>query len=123
MAITGGLHTTAEDFLDVHAYLLPIDLLFSKLLHRATLHLCSLPKLHPLHNQLHSHSTKRAKRQLSPLHHLLHFANIDPMQVETVMPTWRSPGYSLTFKLIIPPSKEDTLPIALLFEMVAPVQV
>ena len=47
-AITGGLSTTAGDILDVHSYILPVDLLFNKLLFRAALRLCSLPKVHPL---------------------------------------------------------------------------
>jgi len=36
-AITGGLSTTAGNILDMHAYILPIDLLFCKLLFRAAL--------------------------------------------------------------------------------------
>ena len=36
-AITGGLSSTAGDILDVHTYILPIDLLFCKLLFRAAL--------------------------------------------------------------------------------------
>ena len=48
-SITGGLSTTAGDTMDAHAYILPIDLLFCKLLFRATLRLCSLPISHPLH--------------------------------------------------------------------------
>jgi hypothetical protein len=122
-AITGGLRTTAGDILDVHAYLLPIDLLFSKLLYRAALRLCSLPKSHPLHNHLRSRSTKRAKRHLSPIHHLLRFADIDPKQIETVSPSRRSPGYSPSFELIIPPTKDAALPFALLSETTAPVRV
>lgn len=47
--IMGGLSTTAGDILDVHAYILPIDLLFCKLLFRAALRICSLPSTHPLH--------------------------------------------------------------------------
>ena len=60
-AITGGLRTTAGDVLDVHAYILPIDLLLNKILYRATLHLSSLPKTHPLHTQIWSRFTHRAK--------------------------------------------------------------
>jgi hypothetical protein len=73
-AITGGLQTTAGDILDVHSYILPLDLLLNKLLFGAALRLCSLPKPHPLHTQLRSRSTQRAKRHLSPVHHLLRLA-------------------------------------------------
>ena len=47
-AIMGGLSTTAGDVLDVHSYILPVYLLFTKLLTHAALRLCSLPKSHPL---------------------------------------------------------------------------
>lgn len=47
-AITGGLSSTAGDILDVHAYILPIDLLFCKLLFRAALQLCTLTSMHLL---------------------------------------------------------------------------
>ena len=47
-SITGGLSTTAGNVMDVHTYILPIDLLFCKLLFRAAIRLCSLPLAHPL---------------------------------------------------------------------------
>lgn len=47
--ITGSLSTAAGDTLEAHANLFPIDLLFGKLLFRAAIHICSLPKSHPLH--------------------------------------------------------------------------
>ena len=65
-AITDSLRTTAGDILDVHAYILPIDLLLNKLLYRAALHLCSLLKSHPLHAQLRSCSIHSAKHHLLP---------------------------------------------------------
>ena len=123
VAVTGRLRTMAGDILDVHAYILPIDLLFSKLLYRATLWLCSLPKSHPLHDQLHLCSTKRAKRHLSPIRHLLHFADIDPKQIETISPVHRSPGYSTPFDLMIPKSKDNTLSFTLLTETITPVRI
>ena len=85
-AITGGLKTTAGEVLDVHAYILPIDLLFNKLLYRAALRLCSLPRSHPLFAQIRSHSTHRAKHHLSPIHILLRFAGLDPKWIETISP-------------------------------------
>ena len=46
--IMGGLSTTAGDILNAHGYVLPIDLLFNKVLFCAALRLCSLPKSYPL---------------------------------------------------------------------------
>ena len=107
----------------MHAYILPIDLLFSKLLFRAALRLYSLFKSHPLHIQLRSCSTKRAKRHLFPVHHLLRFTDINPKQIEMITPVWRSPGYSTPFDLMIPKSKDDALSFVLLAETVAPVRI
>ena len=67
-AIMGGLSTTAGDVLDVHSYILPVDLLFTKLLTRAALRLCSLPKSHPLNPVTRSSAHRKAKRHRSPLH-------------------------------------------------------
>ncbi|KAF8218529.1 hypothetical protein L208DRAFT_1350502, partial [Tricholoma matsutake] len=52
--ITGSLSTTAGDVLDIHANLLPIDLLYHKILFCAIICLASLPSSHPLHNHVHS---------------------------------------------------------------------
>jgi hypothetical protein len=49
LAITGALCTTATDVLDLHANLLPVELLFHKVCHRAAVHLATLPDTHPLH--------------------------------------------------------------------------
>ena len=53
-SITSGLSTMAGDVMDMHTYILPMDLLFSKLLFHAALHLCSLPTAHPLPRCVHS---------------------------------------------------------------------
>jgi hypothetical protein len=47
--ITGSLSTTTGDVLDVHTNLLPIDLLFHKILFHAATQIASLPTTHPLH--------------------------------------------------------------------------
>jgi hypothetical protein len=50
--ITGAIRTTAGDVLDVHANLLPVDLLLNKILFRASTRLCSLPHTHPLRDTI-----------------------------------------------------------------------
>ena len=122
-AVMGGLRTTAGDVLDVHAYILPVDLLMNKLLYRAALRLCSLPKSHPLHAQLRSRSICRAKRHLSPIHTLLCFANLDPKRVKTILPVRRSLSYKISFSLKIPSSKDAALSLAQLTDFTVPVRV
>jgi hypothetical protein len=54
LAITGALRSTATDILDLHANLLPTELLFHKVCHSATLRLKTLPPSHPLHKPVHA---------------------------------------------------------------------
>ena len=122
-AITGSLRTTSGDVLDVHTYILPIDLLMNKLLYRAALHLCSLPKSHPLHAQTWWSSFHRAKHHLSPIHTLLHFAGLDPKKVETISPVRRSPSYKTPFSPTIPSSKDTVLALVQLTNFTVPVRV
>jgi ribonuclease HI len=120
-AITGGLSSTAGDILDVHAHILPIDLLFCKLLFRAALRLCSLPLAHPLHSLVRSVTCQKIRQHLSPIHHLICFAHVNPKEVEVISTVQRSPGYVLAFNLVIPPSKDDVLPFAIIMNAIAPV--
>jgi hypothetical protein len=122
-AITGGLSSTARDIFDVHAYILPTDLLFCKLLFRAALHLCLLPPSHPLHPLLLSASHRNVKRHLSPVHHLIQFAHINPKDVETILPIRRSPSYTPSFTSVIPSSKDKALTFVNLTNATIPVHV
>jgi hypothetical protein len=120
-AITGGLSTTAGDIQDVHAFILLIELLFWELLYRAALHLCALHASHPLHPLLPSAAHCKVKQHLSPIHHLLHFVSINPKNVEAIMPVRRGPGYTPSFKMVIPPSKDDTLLLVTITNKASPV--
>ena len=48
--ITGGINSTAGDIMEVHANMLPVDLLFCKVQFWAASHLYTLPKSHPLYD-------------------------------------------------------------------------
>jgi hypothetical protein len=84
--ITGALNTTAGNILDAHAYILPTELLFNKLLYKAMLHLCSLLPEHPLHQLIHSATHQKIRRHLSPIHHIIKFACAKPTEIETITP-------------------------------------
>ena len=109
--------------MDVHAYVLPLDLLFCKLLYRAAIRLLSLPTAHPLARCVRSASRRKVKHHLLPIHHLINFAGLDPKDVETIAPVRRSPGYNPVFKTVVPPSKEVALPFAILTNESSPVRV
>ena len=122
-SVTGSLNTMVGDIMDVHAYILPVDLLFCKLLFCAMLHLYSLPIDHPLHPCIHTAACRKVKHHPSPLHHLINFAGLNHNNIETIFPVRHSSGYNPTFKSVIPPSKEAALPLANLTNSTVPVHV
>jgi hypothetical protein len=94
--ITGAMRTTANDILDAHANLLPIDLLIDKHCFREALRLTTLPKSHPLHPHVKQAARRKPRRYPSPLHELLHAYSLDPSDIETInsvrhAPHWKSP--------------------------------
>ena len=109
--------------MDTHAYILPIDILFCKLLYHVAIHLLSLPTAHPLAHCTHSASQCKVKHHLSPIHHLVNFAGLDPKDIETISLVRRSPGYNPVFKSVMPPLKEVALPFAILTNETSPVHV
>ena len=92
-SFTGGLSTMA-----------------GKIQFRATFHLCSLPEDHLLHSCILSVAHCKVKRHLSPLHHLINFAGLNPNKIETISPVRRSPWYNPTLKTIVLPSREAAFP-------------
>ena len=121
--ITGALSTAAGDTLDIHANLFPTDLLFSKILFRSAVRLCSLPKSHPLHEAIQKAARRKVKRHRSPIHNLLSLCKTTPEKVETVSAVRRSPGYKVAFTTHICSSKDQALEIAEDIERKHPIQV
>ena len=119
ISIMGGLNTVAGDVMNTHMYILPVDLLFCKLLICAVLHLCSLPAAHPLCPLVRSTVCWKVKHHHSPIHHLINFSGLNPNKIKTISPVRRSPGYSPVFEIVILPLKEAALPFAILINTIA----
>jgi hypothetical protein len=109
------------NILHFHVFILPIKLLFCKLLLRAALGLCALPPTHPLHTLLLSVACHKVQCHLSLLNHLLHFAHVNPKVVETISPVRRSPGYIPAFKTIIPPNNDEAFTMVVITKEMASV--
>src|ERR1700723_3573891 len=101
LAITGALRSTATDTADLHANILPIDLLLNKICHRAVLRMATLPPHHPLHKLLRTCAKRYVKRHRSPLHHLTHVFKIVPDDIETLVVTRRHPRVGNPFQVHI----------------------
>lgn len=121
--VTGSLSTTAGDVLDAHANLLPVDLLFHKVLFRAAVRLASLPRSHPLHSPVRRTAARYVKRHRSSLHHLFHITGVIPSSVETVDPARRPPSYRPSFTTHIPKNKDEALARALSTHRSSPVSI
>src|ERR1700679_1692675 len=94
---------------DIHAYLLPIDLLFKKLLFRSATRLASLPPSHPLFTFVRKAAIRYVKKHRSMLHSLFHSSDITPDNIEPVSPARRRPSYRPKFSTHILGDKEDAL--------------
>jgi hypothetical protein len=77
----------AGDVLDVHTFLLQIDLMFSKVLFRAASCVCTLLDTHLLYKVAQRAASCSVKCHRSPLHNLLHFSELLLGKVETITPT------------------------------------
>ena len=82
--ITGALNTTAGNVLDAHANLLSVDLLFDKVLFRATAHLASLLPTHPLHLSVCKAAKHYVKKHRSLLHNLFSTTIFNPTSVKKI---------------------------------------
>ncbi|KAF5372678.1 hypothetical protein D9615_009837 [Tricholomella constricta] len=121
--VTDSLSTTAGDVLDAHTNLLPVDLLYHKILQRAAVRLASLPPTHPLHGPVRKAARRHVKRHRSPLHNLFFITGVDPTQIETVAPTRRRPNYAPSFSTHIKGNKEKALVEANRIHRLAPTSV
>ncbi|KAF5367638.1 hypothetical protein D9615_010583 [Tricholomella constricta] len=121
--VTGSLSTTAGDVLDAHTNLLPVDLLYHKILQRAAARLASLPPSHPLHSPVRKAARRQVKRHRSPLHNLFFLTGIDPTQIETIAPTRRRPNYVPSFSTHIKGDKAKALAEANHIHRIAPTSV
>jgi ribonuclease HI len=86
LAITGSLRTTPTDYLDVHADILPTELMLRKIAHRATVRLCTLPTSHPLHRFVKEAAELKPIKHPSPIDDLLLRFHLDPRKIEKINP-------------------------------------
>jgi hypothetical protein len=91
--------------MDVHANLLPVDILFHKILFRAATRIASLPSTHPLHHLSRKAASRYVKRHKSPLHNLFFTTKVSPSTVETINSTQRRPNYIPSFSINIQKTK------------------
>src|SRR6266481_3458489 len=105
-AITGALHTSATDTMELHANLFLVELLMQRVCHRATLQLATLPETHPLYKLVRASAHRDVRRHRSMLHQLLHAFGMWPDVYETVCPMTHPPNRGNSFDTRIAASRE-----------------
>src|SRR6266481_8923400 len=99
MAITGALRTTATDIMEIHANLLPTELLLHRICYRATLRLAALPDTHPLQKKTVKQVAHRdIKHHRSSLHQLLHSYDVQPGTCEVISGGAHPPNKADSFR-------------------------
>ncbi|VDC04308.1 unnamed protein product [Peniophora sp. CBMAI 1063] len=110
LTITGGLRSSPNDILDIHANLLPMRLLVAKHCFRALTRISALPETHPLFPIAESSAAAFPSKFRSPLQHLYHlFPEVAPSRVEDIIPMRHDPAHAdLAFTTFIADSREES---------------
>ena len=82
LAITDVLRTMATDTPDLHAGLMPIDLVLHKMCQRAAAWMATFPKIHPLQPLFHTRARWYIKSHRLPLYELAHIYDMEPDRME-----------------------------------------
>jgi hypothetical protein len=109
IAITGAMRSTATDVLEVHTNLLPMTLLLQNTCYRAVIRLTAHPDTHPLYTSLRKAAKQFVSSHHSSLHRLTHFFQIEPDEIESLIPAWRAPTSVCPHKTHIAASREDAI--------------
>ena len=108
IAITGAMRTTATDISEVHANVLPIELLMLYICYRAAIHMVTLPASHLLAKPLKTCANKLVRHHPSPIHHLLHTFGLKLDDFETIKPALQVPNKVPLFTTKIAESREES---------------
>ena len=105
--ITGTFRTTATDVTELHTHVPPVALHLADSCHQEALHLCTLPKTHPLSGPTLKASQSLPRFHQSPLHMLMPGFNLHPASFETVDKMLQHPNWFSLASTHIAPDKEE----------------
>ena len=86
LAITGTLRTSPNDYVDVHARVLPMELALLKACHSATVRSLTLPNTNPIHQIIQKAKRAPPTKYLGPFDHLLKLFSLRNNKLETIQP-------------------------------------
>ena len=86
LAITGTLRSSPNDYVDIHASVLPMDLALLKACHNALVRSLTLPSTNPIHQVIRKAKRHPPTKHLGPLDNLLKLFSLANAKVETIHP-------------------------------------
>ena len=86
LAITGTLRTSPNDFVDIHARVLPMELALLKACHNAVVRSLSLPDTNPISQVIRKAKRHPPTKHLGPIDKLLKLFSLRHTKLETVRP-------------------------------------
>ena len=109
LAITGTLRSSPNNYVDVHANVLPMDLALLKACHNAIVRYLTLPSTNPVHQIIRNAKRNPPTRHPSPLDNLIKLLSLTTSTLETIYPaiTLRQGAYR--FHTRIDKSREDSI--------------
>ena len=109
LAITSTLRTSPNDFLDVHANILPMELALLKSCHSTTICHISLPDTNPVHQIIKNYKTNPPNIHLSPLYKLIKLFQLSNIQIETIKPATKTHTETTRFNTTIDDSRGKSI--------------
>jgi hypothetical protein len=110
LVINSTLCSTANDILDAHANVLPMELLLLKTCHRALIWTHTLPDTHPLHDIICTYHSCHVRKHRTPLHKLLtHFPLTALHRTKTISPPLFLPSHIVPFDSHVESDRDESM--------------
>ena len=109
LAMTGTLRSSPNDFIDVHANLLPLELALTRACYNAIIQYLTLPDSNPIHRILQDYKCSPPTTLLSPLFKLLKLFQTNDLKIETINMTPHPTLDRTLFKTTIDESRKSSI--------------
>jgi ribonuclease HI/endonuclease/exonuclease/phosphatase family metal-dependent hydrolase len=109
LAITGTLRTSPNDYVDVHANTLPMDLALLKACHNALVRSLTLPSSNPIHQVIRKAKQNPPTKHQGPFDKLLKLFSLATTTLETIHPSVTIREGDKRFITKIDNSREDSI--------------
>ena len=109
LAITGTLRTSPNDYVDVHARVLPMELALLKACHNALVRSLTLPNTNPIHRIIRKAKRHPPSKHYGPIDNLLKLFTLRNTNLETIHPAITLTRISAQIATKINDSREESI--------------